>query len=171
MSVVAATPCNPSSLGGANSGAGKVRIPNFGEWKFTLDRDATVAAYASQELGGSESCECNTCRNFRLARTAAFPSEFLTLLAELGIDYRKDAEVYHNARMAPGRHNYAGWFHFVGTLERNGDFSAISCGDDFTAWMCSASAPRLESLEGCSVVQVEFNAEAVPWLLNEPEAI
>jgi hypothetical protein len=35
--------------------------------------------------------------------------------------------------------------------------------------MCRAGAPRLASLEGLAAVQLEFHAEGVPWLLNEPE--
>jgi hypothetical protein len=91
------------------------------------------------------------------------------LLDQLGVDPRKDGEVYHNARLAPGRHDYAGWYHFVGTLDQTGDFPPVSLGNGFTVWMCRAHAPRLPSLKSASVVQLEFHAEAVPWLLDEPE--
>jgi hypothetical protein len=52
-----------------------------------------------------------------VARARAFPAEFLSLLDQLGIDPCKDAEVYRNARLAPGRHDYGGWYHFIGTLD------------------------------------------------------
>jgi hypothetical protein len=90
-------------------------------------------------------------------------------LNELGIDPRKDAEVYHSARLSPGKHLYGGWYHFVGTLEETGDFPTVDFGSDFSAWMRRASAPRLPSLKEVPVVQLEFSAKAVPWLLEEPE--
>jgi hypothetical protein len=35
--------------------------------------------------------------------------------------------------------------------------------------MCNATAPRLATLAGLPAVQLEFHAEGVPWLLDEPE--
>jgi hypothetical protein len=79
--------------------------------------------------------------------------------------------VYHNAHLAPGRHDYGGWYHFIGSLDETGDFPPIGLGDGFTACMCHASAPRLLSLEGAPVVQIEFHAETVLWLLDEPQSM
>ena len=141
----------------------------FGGWRYTVDREATILAYGRAERGGVDTCECAYCRNFRLARQHLFPEKFLRLLDQLGIDPLKDAEVYHNARLAPGRHDYGGWYHFVGTLDEIGDFPVVQLGDGFTAWVCRASAPRLASFRDGQAVQLEFNAEAVPWLLDEPE--
>jgi len=144
-------------------------MPTFGDWTYSLDRDATVAAYRAAEHGGSDSCGCAGCRNFTLARAEVFPASFLTLLDQLGIDPRKDGEAYHIARLSPGRHGYGGWFHFVGTLHETGDFPPIYLNKDFYVWMSSASAPRLASLENLSVVQLEFHTDSVPWVLSEPE--
>lgn len=144
-------------------------MPSFGRWTYTADRDATRLAYDRAERGGVDRCNCLTCRNFKLARLRTFPAAFLALLDQLGVDPGKEAEVYHNARLAPGRHDYAGWYHFVGSLETTGDFPVVTLGDGFTAWMCRAAAPRLASLKGLPVVQLEFHAEAVPWLLAESE--
>lgn len=143
-------------------------MPSFGQWKYNVDRDATIDAYRRAERGGVDTCDCVWCRNFRLARSRAFPVWFLSLLEQLGINPKKDGEVYHNGRLASGLHSYAGWYHFVGTLEETRD-SAVELSPGFTAWMCEASAPRLSSLKGLPVVQLEFQSEVVPWLLNEPE--
>jgi hypothetical protein len=94
----------------------------FGEWEYTCDRASTIEAYARASAGGSDTCRCNTCRNFAAVRASVFPPSFLTVLDSLGIDPRKDGEVYHNARIEPGRHDYAGWFHFIGALDRDGKF-------------------------------------------------
>jgi len=146
-------------------------LAELGGRKSSVDRDATIRAYAQAERGGADRCTCNGCRNFRLARMRVFPPEFLELLDRLGIDPRKDGEVYRNARLAPGRHNYGGWFHFIGTLDApDSDSGLVKFGDDFSAYICRATAPRLPSLNQHPVVQLEFNADAVPWLLDEPEA-
>ncbi len=144
-------------------------MTNFGSWEFTCDLAKTCAAYAQVKHGNLEKCDCNGCRNFVRARETAFPDKFLRLLETLGIDPQKDGEIFHCAQLSPGRHSYSGWFHFVGTLEKTGDFAPIELGEGFIAWLCHSSAPALSSLKGLPLVQVEFNAENVPWLLNEPE--
>jgi len=104
-----------------------------------------------------------------LVRDRVFPPAFLTLLDHLGVDSHKDGEVYHNARLAPGRHDYGGWFHFVGSLDRTGDFAPVSYGNGFTAWMKRKSAPESEALRGQPLVELEFHSENVPWALDEAE--
>jgi len=144
-------------------------MSDFDEWKYRADRDATILAYGRIERGGADTCDCAGCRNFRAARDDCFPPEFIALLAQLGIDPRKDAEVYHNARIAPGCHDYGGWYHFIGTIDDIGESPSVQLGPGFSVWMRPASAPRLRSLEGKQVVQLEFHAEAVPWRLDEIE--
>jgi hypothetical protein len=144
-------------------------MATFGDWSYYADPEATARAYRSAEHAGAETCGCAGCRNFLLARNNVYPAPFLTLLEQLGVDARKDGEVYHNARLSPGRHDYGGWFHFVGELHKTGDFPPISFGDYFSVWMCKPSAPRLPPFQNLKVVQLEFHAEAVPWLLPEPE--
>ena len=121
-------------------------METFGLWEFTCDRPATVEAYSRAEAGGSDTCPCNTCRNFAVVREEVFPGVFRSLLESLGIDPRKDAEVYHNARIAPGRHDYGGWFHFIGTLEKDGDFPLVEMAEGFYVWLRRAGAPTLSSL-------------------------
>jgi hypothetical protein len=145
-------------------------MPRFGSLDYTVDREATALAYSQAERGGADTCTCNGCRNFRLARAQAFPAEFVALLESLGVDPRKDGEVCHYGRVTSGQHVYDGWFHFVGTVKDRESFGAVDFGNGFSAWMCESFAPRLPSLKGAQVVQIGFSAEAVPWLLDEPEA-
>ena len=95
----------------------------------------------------------------------------MKFLASLGIDPHKDGEVYHNAHLAPGRHDYGGWFHFVGTLDRTGNFPVVDLGNGLTVWLCQKSAPALHALQGHSLVQLEFHSTNVPWGLEEPEPL
>lgn len=81
-------------------------MSDFDGWKYHADCDATILAYVRTERSGADTCDCAGCRNFRVARADCFPPEFLALLDQLGIDPRKDAEVYHKARLASGRHDY-----------------------------------------------------------------
>lgn len=106
-------------------GAVAGRHGRFGRWKYSADRAATIEADASAERGGVDGCDCANCRNFRLARQEAFPAAFLRLLDQLGIDPRKDAEVYDIGGDGPGRRRYGGWYHFVGTLHETGDFPLV----------------------------------------------
>src|SRR5437867_2740993 len=144
-------------------------MATLGSWEYTCDRSATMKAYSRANRGGSDTCSCNTCRNFDVARDTVFPPTSLSLVESLGIDPAKDGEVYHNALIEQGRHGYGGWFHFVGTLDKDGDFAPVEFADGFVAWMQRASAPALSSLEGQPLVQLEFNSERVPWVLHEPE--
>jgi hypothetical protein len=142
----------------------------FGDFEYSVDREATLRAYAAAEFGGADTCECDGCRNFRVARKNVFPKEFLELLDRLGIDPAKDGEVYHNGRLAPGCHHYGGWYHFVGALLKTAD-SHVDMGGGFLVWMTQPGAPRLAPLEDLPVVQLEFVAENVRWILNEPEPL
>lgn len=144
-------------------------MPAFGRWKYTVDREATAQAYHRMPHGAADDCGCVNCRNFTAARAAVFPAEFRALADQLGIDLFKDAEVYRNAKLESGLHDYGGWFHFVGTLDETGDFPPVVFAPGFSSWMCQAYAPRLSALDGMQVVQLEFQAECVPWLLDEPE--
>jgi hypothetical protein len=88
----------------------------------------------------------------------------------VGIDSRKDGEVYHNARLAKGLHDYGGWFHFVGKLHKTGDFPVVVFASGFTAWLCKSHAPPLEVFLDFPLVEVLFHVETVPWILQEAPA-
>ena len=141
----------------------------FGKWTYTCDRTATTQAYSQASTGNVDKCTCNGCRNFVLVRDEVFPAAFIELLQSLGIDPHKDGEIYHNGRLAHGRHDYAGWFHFIGSLDHTGDFPAVEFGNGFTAWLCTGSAPGIPPLKGRPRVQLEFHSTNVPWRLAEPE--
>ena len=141
----------------------------LGEWLFTTHLHTTQIAYSAIDAGGADGCDCNECRNFVAVRDRMFPPAFVSLLQSLGIDPHKDGEVYHNARLAPGRHDYGGWYHFVGSLERTGDFAPVDFGGGFTVWLCEHHSPALRGLKDLSLVELHFHADNVPWVLAEPE--
>jgi hypothetical protein len=110
----------------------RIPLSVFGEGEFSCDRQATMDAYARAIHGSSDVCVCNGCRNFVAARAQVYPRAFKELLDSLGIDSRMDGEVYHNARLASGLHDYGGWFHFVGALAKTGDFPIVELAPGFT---------------------------------------
>jgi hypothetical protein len=144
-------------------------MPAFGQWQYSVDRNATVAAYARVPHGDAVRCGCNGCRNFIAARSQVFPPDFVALLDSLGIDATKEGEVYTEGRKAPGSHYYGGWFHFVGDLSVTGDFAFVPFSNGLLVSLCKKSAPSLAELDGQPLVQLEFRAEGVPWLLAEEE--
>ena len=80
----------------------------FGEWEFTCDRSATVAAYSRATAGGTDTCTCDGCRNFVLDRDRVYPHSFVSFLESLGVDPHKDGEAYHTGEISPGDHHYRG---------------------------------------------------------------
>ncbi|MGH3629896.1 MAG: hypothetical protein ACRDRL_20960 [Sciscionella sp.] len=109
------------------------------------------------------------CRNYAAVRERVLPEEFVLFLRSVGVDPYKEAEAYHNAQMHPGVHHYGGWYHFVGQLEKTGDFPMLEIGPEFRFYLCQARAPHLKQLDGLALVEVGFEAKAVPWVLDEPE--
>jgi hypothetical protein len=137
-------------------------VRSLGEWLFTNDLCATQKAYSNIDAGGADECTCNPCKNFVAVRDRVFPAAFLSLLESLGIDPHKDGEVYHNAQLAPGRHDYAGWYHFVGLLDKSGDFLPVDFGGGFTAWLCQRHSPALPGLKDLTLVELNSTLPMSP---------
>lgn len=137
----------------------------FGEWEFTCDRSTTVDAYSRATAGGADTCTCNGCRNFVLVRDRVYPQSFVAFLESVGVDPHKDGEAYHTGEISPGNHHYGGWFHFVGSLGKTGDFPEVEMAPGFRVSLCRRHAPALPPLKDFSLVQVEFQVERVPWVL------
>lgn len=145
------------------------------------DEKATRQAYSQIDIGDPERCGCQHCLNFAAARDKVYPMEVLSLFDKIGIDYRKESEVYHLNKIKPGWHCYGGWFHFVGRLEYTDDArkpsenqAEVSSFDDekqqFTWRLSSRVGPGHTVFQDQQVVQINFTAK-VPWVLEveEPE--
>jgi hypothetical protein len=90
-----------------------------------------------------------------VARARVYPKPFLAFLKSVGVDPRKDGEIYHNGEIQAGSHYYAGWFHFIGSLEKTGDFTMVEMGPGFRVYLCRKSAPAFPTLKGLALVQIE----------------
>lgn len=88
-----------------------------GRWSLRFDADVTREIYARIS---PITCDCTDCMNFRAAGAAAFSRPFLHLLARLGIDPSKPAELCHYGTSGEAMPTQ-GWFHFIGRLDGGAD--------------------------------------------------
>lgn len=142
---------------------------NYRDWIFDCDVEATQRAYESILAGGLEGCSCSGCRNFLEQRKSMFPEEVVYLFDQLGINYKRDAEIYHTARLESGLHLYGGWFHFVGSILKQPDGPA-KVNERFTIDFLVDRALAAKPFEDQSLVQVEITAEA-PWVLKDEKEL
>ncbi|MBC7796637.1 MAG: hypothetical protein H7Z37_07180 [Pyrinomonadaceae bacterium] len=85
-------------------------------WKLLVDDEQTKLAYQNI-IGTTESCNCHWCSNFVAGREKSYPGEVLDFLAELGVDYTKEADLYQQARdETKNAIYYRWWFYFVGEI-------------------------------------------------------
>lgn len=151
-----------------------------GRWQIEFDPAATANCY--RNIVASWYCECSPCRNFLALGNRAFSSEALSLFEKLGVDVRKPAEVYHNAREQNGLHNYGGWFHFVGRIESgvdalrqvgdtpcSGVFELESLSESFQFGFSNCLGLVPKEFTGKAIVQLEFITR-VHWAIAEPES-
>ena len=130
----------------------------LGDQLVSHETDATGAAYSEMANGGAERCGCAYCRNFILRRASVYPPEFMSLLIQLGIDFKKEGEAFHYAALDDGSQLYGGWFYFVGTLIDAGnraktERAAFEAG--FQYWF-TKDFPRPPHCFGKDVAAVEF---------------
>jgi len=152
----------------------------IGDQLVRFDREATIAAYSAIAEGWAERCNCSGCRNFVAARGQAFPTEFRTVLCELGIDPLKEGEAVHYGPVEGDLHFYGGWFYLVGELIEVGErLRTIPLPgsqfpirqlpgprDGFQYWFDSIFA-RPPAVFGKTVVTVEFST-LLSWVPEDP---
>ena len=122
---------------------------------------------------------CLHCRNYHAGGAVAYPAEVLDLYQDLGIDSRLPAEVMHCKQIAPGRHLYGGWFHFVGSIESGPDarrrltetvqtIDLEAVDSAFRIGFTAEPSIYFRAFVREPLVQIEFETEA-RWVLDEPE--
>jgi hypothetical protein len=149
----------------------------YARWVLEVDARQTALTYSKISGGGADECGCQGCLNFARARERVYPASVLKLFHELGVDFRREAEVTHQRGLPGHLHSYDGWFHCVGhlTTGRDGwrevaprsyvpDVEEVD--DSFALAFSNRYAPAHEAFEGLPLVQVFFLAK-VPWLLPD----
>ena len=162
-------------------GASDMDSIRFGRWELMCNPELTRKSYASVTVGGPEQCGCDPCLNFIAARQQIYNPDVLELFKQLGISHNREVEIYHMARVGPGRHLYGGWFHFVGSIASGADAAMQvaentwqpaleKASESFSLGFSSRIGLVRESFKNLPLVQLEFTAE-VPWILDKAEPI
>lgn len=97
-------------------------IVKFKAWTFDVNKTLTEQTYKNFSGSGAETCGCNNCKNYVAYRNQVFPEEVFNLFNDLGIDYRKEAEIFSYERLTNGLHHISGWFHFKGQILTGKDY-------------------------------------------------
>jgi hypothetical protein len=135
----------------------------LGDQQIEYDRESTVAAYGEIQSGGAERCGCAGCRNFIAQRESAYPKQFVSLLEQLGIDPRKEGEVYESGGDAGSMHMYGGWFYFAGRLVVAGEY--LMEAGLFRYFIGTRFPPPPKAFAEHLVLTVEFATE-LPWVVD-----
>jgi hypothetical protein len=155
-------------------------IVNIPPWKIYCDNIATLQAYNQIERGGAERCDCDYCLNFLKVRDEVYPETVKDFFSQLGIDYKKEPEVYYLSKRKLGWHIYGGWFHFIGTVERVEEnkhphdprfMEVIEVEENFSWSFSNGSVhPYREVFNNQSLSEINFDVH-VSWVINtkEPE--
>ncbi|TET37797.1 MAG: hypothetical protein E3J72_05355 [Planctomycetota bacterium] len=141
----------------------------IGQWMIKVDAEATRQVYEKTSRGSPANCDCNTCRNFTALGREAYPEPFRSLLNELGIDYRKAAEVFYTCPSSSSHLFYGGWFHFAGRIisgpHKTPDFRPLPEGLEIS--ICRDNDLVFEEFGDKPLVQIEFSTDSIPWVLDE----
>ncbi len=154
------------------------KIVKYKEWTFEVDYKRTKEIYDKIEFGSPEVCGCNHCKNFAANRERIYPDEIKDLLSKIGIDYKKESEIYHMARLDNGLHLYGGWFHFKGKIIEGKDckielpdggwtWDSVNVKDGFSiAFMKGSALSYFDKNEKDDLIQIEFivNSE---WVIDK----
>lgn len=145
-----------------------------GSWVIEIDVKRTKDFYKRYHLI-TEDCGCYFCSNYVLA-CDTFPNQIMNIFNLLGIDPRKEGEVYECMKNEDGTHLYGGFYHIVGKIINGPDLSMptmegeessslhfighneIEIGFNKDLALVPDDFPR-------PVIQFEFQMN-VPWLLS-----
>ncbi|MGP1908009.1 hypothetical protein ACTSEZ_07540 [Metabacillus sp. JX24] len=142
-----------------------------GSWLIEIDLIKTKEFYQKFHLI-TEDCGCDYCSNYVLA-CDSFPKNIKNTFNLLGIDPRKEGEVYELIDNEDGTHLYGGFYHIVGKIidgpdiwkpsEETVDFPTLGRNDMEIGFnkdlaLVPSSFPR-------PVIQFQFEMN-VPWLLS-----
>lgn len=89
------------------------QVVEIGPWRVEVDATATRSVYR-QITEGAEACTCDHCQSFANHRDEIYSPPVRELLARLGIDYRREDEVWYAS--LPDDHDCVGGHQFVGRM-------------------------------------------------------
>jgi hypothetical protein len=146
----------------------------YRDWVFEVDKELTELTYEKILKSGADACSCIDCHNYTKYRENIFPYEIKQLLGELGINYRKEVEIYtideNQDRLV------CGWFHFKGRIvsgkdcnvsinKNSSNITLTRITDNFSIGFTKDNAlSYFEDKE--ELVQIEFAAN-ISWITGK----
>ena len=155
---------------------------DFENFSVEIDAEATRRAYEGVHRV-DEGCDCAGCRNFTLAIGDGLGEGGRRFLASGGIDdLAKATESYVNFVQRDGTLCYGGWCHLFGRIRRRfeavpdatatewGEASVLHVGSRLDVSFRDGEdiIGRDAAFGDAAIVQMEFVAWGVPWVLDEP---
>ena len=158
---------------------GATNILDVSRWRVRPDVALTREAHSHLSRSSTAECGCDGCLNFEAYRDQLLRSPLGELLLSLGIDPPWEAEVYEMGKVAPGRHAYGAWYHFVGELVSGGP-AWHELNPNLRTPAFERFAPGIDvglhtdcqlvraSFKGLPLVQLEIAVE-IPSVISTPE--
>lgn len=141
-----------------------------------FDRQATQDVYKRIEKGRPECCSCGYCLNFVSGRKY-YPHDFLEFLGQIGIDCKKESEVWCLDPVEKGGlYFYHGWFNFIGSIVKEPQADLVkkinpvsseiqfACSFSYCTDLAHEEFKELKKA-GMSIASVDFEI-TIPWLLE-----
>ena len=156
---------------------------DFKSYSVEIDAEATRRAYEVLPRT-DEACTCSGCRNFSLAIGDALGEGGRRFFEELGVDPAKPTEACVDDALggADGTFLYGAWYHLCGRIRRRfeavpdatsaewGEASVLHVGSRLDVSFRDGEdiIGREAAFGDAAIVQMEFVAEAVPWVMDGP---
>lgn len=149
----------------------------FKDWELNVDFLNTQKLYTEIDTGAAELCNCTDCENFINNRKNLYPTEVRTLLSELGVDYRKEGDIWKMCK-ENNLHRYSGCFYFVGNFNGENCIQSLNnsssetilktVNETFSIGFCDCSNASISSKSTDNVIQIEFETK-IPWTIDTTE--
>ncbi|WBL16613.1 hypothetical protein [Sutcliffiella sp. NC1] len=137
----------------------------FNGWKIEVDIAQTKSFYEKYHLI-TEDCSCHYCANYLLA-CDTFSLNIMGLFQSLGIDPKKEGEVFQHFQQEDGLHFYGGFYHIVGNiLERSIGEGQVIDAIDGILFSFTEDCSLVPNKFPTPTIQMEFEMK-IPWLLKE----
>ncbi|MBM7572385.1 hypothetical protein [Aquibacillus albus] len=131
-----------------------------------IDFHKTLSYYKNLPLiGEEERCECIYCKNYALA-TAYFPKSVKTLLSNMGVNPKKDAEVSHFYEAKNSKHMYVADYRVFGKVLKKPNQNIIDIYHKNDEDYFNLGFENIHVLENDEIVMNFYIDAFLPWLLE-----
>jgi hypothetical protein len=139
----------------------------FAEYEIEIDYHKTASYYENLPfIGEVEHCNCIYCKNYAIA-TAYFPKNVKSLLRDIGVNSKKDAEVSHFYQAKNSKHMYVASYKVFGKVLKKPHENIIYIYRENDEDFFRIGFENIHDLENDQMV-MDFYVDAfLPWLLEE----